>query len=158
MSLRISDFDQFELASDRIDYISLRLSEQKVITLSILNEAKTAPVDITGWVWSVVYFDAIGTFTEGSTTLTGVTNVTLLSNSPQTAAGLGVTVINATGGIAALTIPSAITSVPAVEVTLDSANTLLKLIKMTATYPSGSVSGFNIIDQYQVGVIIRFGG
>lgn len=156
MTLRVSDFDQYILLSDRIDYTEAYLGEAKAINLTFTT-ATTPPVakNITGWTFAVSYKDALANVSGAVKSLSSITNFVLLSSTPQTDTNLAVSVTNATGGLAILTIPSTVTSMPASDAPIDGTNTLIKLITIQATYAS-TVSGFNTVDKYNVGVIIRF--
>lgn len=156
MSLRVSDFDQYLLLSDRIDYTECRLGEAKAIQLNFTtNATPAAPRDITGWTFAVSYKDALASVSGTGTSLGSVTNFSLISATAQTDPNLLVSITDAPSGQAILTLPITVTSMPAADAPIDSVNTLIKLITIQATYAS-AVSGFNVVDKFAVATIIRF--
>ena len=155
MSLRPTDFDQYVLASDRIDYFEARLGEAFEINMTFTSGTPPAVQDITNWTFSVAYVDATATITGVGIVLTTVENIVILNASPQTDPNLRVASIVPLAGTAILVIPASVMTMPAAAAPIDTANTLVKLFQITATFP-GAVASNNQVRKLAIGGIIRW--
>ena len=155
MSLRPTDFDQYVLASDRIDYFEARLGEAFEVSMTFTTGTPPVAQDLTGWTFSVEYVDCTATIDGTGTSLNSITNIVVLNATPMTDANLRVTSVVAAAGTAILTIPATVMSMPSVSAPIDAANTLVKLFQITATF-AGTVSGFNNVRKIAIGGIIRW--
>ena len=155
MSLRPTDFDQYVLASDRIDYFEARLGEAFEINMTFTTGTPAVAQDLTGWTFSVEYVDCTASIAGTGTDLTSVSNITILNATPQTDVNLRIANIVAASGTAILVIPATVMSMPAASAPIDSTNTLVKLFQITATF-AGQVSGNNQVRKIAIGGIIRW--
>lgn len=160
-SLKLSSFAQALTGGDQIDYIEIRLGEAYAIPFTI-NQPSGDPQDLTDWTFTVSSDVYTANFTYNAAgDLSAVSDFTDQAN-PSVPADLTVSIISpATQGQGILTVPADINPNPTTLVTADGDNTLLNIITITATYPSGySISGtpFDNVRKLLIGLIVRFGG
>lgn len=158
MSLRLSNYDGWVEAGERISYLEVRLGEQYNIPFTVQEwDGTTGTIwDISLWTWttSSEVFSASCTY-NGEGRMISITDI-----EPQlpitTPADLIITDIDGPAGTGVLQIPASVNPDPNRLIFPDTANTMLNLITLTATYPSSSV-GFNNIRKILIGLLVRLG-
>lgn len=157
MSLLLSQFSQYIVGGEEIDYVEIRLGEQYVLPFTIKDDQDPPqPIDLTGWTFAVTsqIFTATFTYAAGGN-LSSVSNFT---QQGATAPYAGLEVVNVVplAGTGVLKVPAGVNPSPSTLVTPNDNNTMLNLITINCTYPS-SVSGFDNIRKLMIGLVVRYG-
>lgn len=162
-SLQLSSFAQALTAGDQIDYVEIRLGEAYALPFKIADSAGN-PINLTNWTLAVTAESYTANFAYGGNgdliAVSDFTDQTMGGSQPQP--GLAAEITNAALGEGVVSIPSNLLPPnPASIISADGDNTLLNIVTITATYPSGySFSGtpFDNVRKLLIGLVVRFGG
>lgn len=156
--LSVYSFDQYAQGDTIQDILEVRLGDALAINIQAWsNAAKTIPQDLTGWTFAVTYVDAIATFSGSQVTLASISDITVITATPQTDANLAVNVTApASAGQAVLTIPATVTSMPSANAPIATDRTLFIMLQIKTTFPAANRPSFNNILKPTIGLIVRY--